>query len=401
MRATYDTVISGIMLVAMCVAPAAAYAVGETTSSSQGTANAQTASQCPQQDPQKEIYASTSPQGLIPYVIDGKTVYKWNYYGKTCTYTDKSVQVQVTGHCVNVGICTCDTYKGPDGKQHPCVEEGGGFKKPGSSTGSGGTTSLTPSPAPSTPPPPPNKDAGTSALNKALAPESKDPAAQFTRSLRPGMVGEDVKALQRIVGAKEDGIYGPETKAAVAKWQEVHPELWKTIQPEDVGYFGPKSRAALSPAQDSPSPQKQSASTFAAPESAPIPPPRPQGGITERIGEGTRQAIQAVRRGFENARAVTASHYSDYLQGRRTASGRIFDQNKMTFARPLGSGPLGGTYQICSQFRCVNAVATDYGNFGPGNKYPDRGLDLSKGLFHVLGGAYNQGLLRVVIVRIQ
>ena len=42
------------------------------------------------------------------------------------------------------------------------------------------------------------------------------------RTLRSGNFGEDVKLVQKIVGAKVDGVYGPETKRCVAIYQNIH-----------------------------------------------------------------------------------------------------------------------------------------------------------------------------------
>nr|WP_233474678.1 peptidoglycan-binding domain-containing protein [Azospirillum agricola] len=47
-----------------------------------------------------------------------------------------------------------------------------------------------------------------------------------------------VRTIQRIVGAKVDGIYGPATHAAVARWQAVH------FLKAD-GIVGPKTAAAM------------------------------------------------------------------------------------------------------------------------------------------------------------
>ncbi len=155
--------------------------------------------------------------------------------------------------------------------------------------------------------------------------------------------------------------------------------------------------------QKSQSAQGRSASTFSKPESAHAPSSATRG-LTQRVQDGAGRAADAIRGGFQSgAQQVKASFYGrgDNTAGRRTASGRIFNPNEMTFAQPLGSGRLGGTYQICSQFRCVEARATDYGNFGPGNKYQNRGADLSAGLFGALGGSYGRGLLQVAIKRIR
>ena len=48
------------------------------------------------------------------------------------------------------------------------------------------------------------------------------------------MKGEDVKSVQAIVGAKQDGSYGPDTEKCVKAWQSAH-------KLEDDGSFGPKS----------------------------------------------------------------------------------------------------------------------------------------------------------------
>lgn len=45
------------------------------------------------------------------------------------------------------------------------------------------------------------------------------PKITLTRVLREGSHGDDVKAVQRIVGAKVDGAFGPRTEHAVRTWQ--------------------------------------------------------------------------------------------------------------------------------------------------------------------------------------
>jgi peptidoglycan hydrolase-like protein with peptidoglycan-binding domain len=42
------------------------------------------------------------------------------------------------------------------------------------------------------------------------------------QALRRGDKGEDVKEVQRVVGATPDGDFGPKTEAAVKEWQEKH-----------------------------------------------------------------------------------------------------------------------------------------------------------------------------------
>ena len=48
------------------------------------------------------------------------------------------------------------------------------------------------------------------------------------------MKGEDVKSVQAIVGADQDGSYGPATEKCVKAWQAAH-------KLEADGSFGPKS----------------------------------------------------------------------------------------------------------------------------------------------------------------
>lgn len=70
-------------------------------------------------------------------------------------------------------------------------------------------------------------------IQRALAPK----VYALTRVLRNGDTGTDVLRVQRLVGAAEDGIYGPKTEAAVKVWQKS-----KRLTPD--GIFGPKSAAA-------------------------------------------------------------------------------------------------------------------------------------------------------------
>ena len=94
-------------------------------------------------------------------------------------------------------------------------------------------------------------DAATIAsVQAALSGVSAAPAVGFTRDLRAGMTGEDVRQLQRFLNARgfvvapagfgspgnETEYFGPATQAALAKFQAAH-----SITPA-VGYFGPKTR---------------------------------------------------------------------------------------------------------------------------------------------------------------
>ncbi len=64
-------------------------------------------------------------------------------------------------------------------------------------------------------------------------------AKVFTRDLKFAMVGEDVRALQKILGVKETGYFGPLTESALVAYQISH-----NIVPAS-GYFGPLTRALL------------------------------------------------------------------------------------------------------------------------------------------------------------
>ncbi len=62
-------------------------------------------------------------------------------------------------------------------------------------------------------------------------------AKVFTRDLKFAMVGADVRALQKMLGVKETGYFGPLTEAALIEYQIAH-----NIIPAS-GYFGPITRA--------------------------------------------------------------------------------------------------------------------------------------------------------------
>lgn len=69
-------------------------------------------------------------------------------------------------------------------------------------------------------------------------PHTVRPTPVFTRTLRRGMVGEDVRVVQRVIGADDDGIFGPKTEALVKDWQ-VEQGLVAD------GIVGPRSRRAI------------------------------------------------------------------------------------------------------------------------------------------------------------
>jgi len=60
-----------------------------------------------------------------------------------------------------------------------------------------------------------------------------------------GDKGDHVKLVQGAIGAKQDGDFGPKTKAAVIEWQKAHPECG----PAD-GVVGPKTWGVMFPAVD-------------------------------------------------------------------------------------------------------------------------------------------------------
>lgn len=66
--------------------------------------------------------------------------------------------------------------------------------------------------------------------------ERQEPRFLLLKS--PHLVGADVRAVQRIVGAAVDGIYGPDTEEHVRAWQREHGLLAD-------GIVGPKTRAAM------------------------------------------------------------------------------------------------------------------------------------------------------------
>ncbi len=60
----------------------------------------------------------------------------------------------------------------------------------------------------------------------------------ITRTLKVGMRGDDVKSMQASLGVTADGVFGPQTRAALITFQKSH---GLTAD----GIFGPKSRLAL------------------------------------------------------------------------------------------------------------------------------------------------------------
>jgi rare lipoprotein A len=73
-----------------------------------------------------------------------------------------------------------------------------------------------------------------------------------------------------------------------------------------------------------------------------------------------------------------ASWYGGYFDGRRTASGAVYDQDGLSAAsRTL---PLGTVLRVCRAGTCVQVVVNDRGPY-----VGDRILDLSRGAARQLG----------------
>lgn len=71
-----------------------------------------------------------------------------------------------------------------------------------------------------------------------------------------------------------------------------------------------------------------------------------------------------------NATNVTATYYSDRLQGRKMANGQKFSQSSNTIA--TNKYRLGSRVKVCYKGRCVTGVVRDRCNCA---------IDLSKSLF--------------------
>jgi sortase A len=84
----------------------------------------------------------------------------------------------------------------------------------------------------------PPKPTGTPARLLAKARAAKRLKALGTRNLGPGMKGDDVKEVQRLLGLPAIGTFGPATGAAVTQFQQAH-----GLPP--VGRVGSQTKAAL------------------------------------------------------------------------------------------------------------------------------------------------------------
>ena len=89
---------------------------------------------------------------------------------------------------------------------------------------------------------------------------------------------------------------------------------------------------------------------------------------------------------------VSASYYHDKFNGRKTASGAIFSNNKLTTAHP--SLPFGTQLKVTNRAngKSVIVTVTDRGPFTKG-----RELDLTKRAFMDITDNKNKGVLQVDI----
>lgn len=89
---------------------------------------------------------------------------------------------------------------------------------------------------------------------------------------------------------------------------------------------------------------------------------------------------------------VTATYYHDKFNGRKTASGAVFNNNKLTTAHP--SLPFGTQLKVTNPIngKSVLVTVTDRGPFTKG-----RELDLTKKAFMEITDNKNKGLLQVDI----
>jgi 3D (Asp-Asp-Asp) domain-containing protein len=96
-----------------------------------------------------------------------------------------------------------------------------------------------------------------------------------------------------------------------------------------------------------------------------------------------------------------ATVYNDRFNGRHTANGDIFDQNKITGAVLPGTIPLGSTVTVTLDSdprRSVDVYVNDHGLYHPesGRPYPGRVIDLSTAAFRALTGR-DVGKVRVTV----
>lgn len=293
----------------------------------------------------------------------------------SCSYVKD--KIKITGHCVSKGKCHGDSSTDQNGKEKPLSD--------------------------------PNKKIADDKQKKGeLKPVSLYDFAKQSQLGQKLPTTEDQKKKDELLNNKadpKDTKYFDKLDSAT-KIPQSNKNSRKTDNPNkfDSSLLADKNpsrsvskndraenlQQALNSKTVSPKKTSRSGNTFSDPKSSPTS-MQPKGGVIKRITDGAK-TVMASYYGHGRDEKITV--------GRPTASGQIFDPNKNTFALPLGSGRKSfGLYQVCSQSTCLTARANDFGNFGPGNKYSNRGVDLSYGLYRALGGG--GGLLRVSITPIK
>lgn len=184
-------------------------------------------------NPSSFVITISAGQRFTVYSSDRHTFTNDSGYSTICPSSDSSsldVSVTTTQKVVTVtpSAAACSTSNSGGGSSGGGGGSGGGVSSP--------TVSATQSPLPSPTP-------TTTPLPSTLTPSTAPVLSTFTRDLRFGMSGDDVKALQdylRTLGfysnPNSTGFFDTPTKKAVIAWQKKNKLLAR-------GYFGPYSRA--------------------------------------------------------------------------------------------------------------------------------------------------------------
>jgi rare lipoprotein A len=95
-------------------------------------------------------------------------------------------------------------------------------------------------------------------------------------------------------------------------------------------------------------------------------------------------------------KSAHASYYADRFHGRRTASGRVYDKNKLTAAHK--SLPFGTKVKVTNEAngKTVVVVITDRGPFVRG-----RDIDLSRKAFYSIASSSGMGYIKVTLEVLQ
>jgi rare lipoprotein A len=95
-------------------------------------------------------------------------------------------------------------------------------------------------------------------------------------------------------------------------------------------------------------------------------------------------------------KSAHASYYADRFHGRRTASGRVYDKNKLTAAHK--SLPFGTKVRVTNEANGKSVVVevTDRGPFVRG-----REIDLSRKAFYTIASSSGMGYIRVTLEILQ